>query len=125
MLEIPIWLIIALSGYALAITGILIAVFAGANKDVTDLRVNNSALREALFEQARDAVKTSRDIADERDRQAKENEDNRASRLELLKKYVALQNEYSWYRIMMRSLAPVSAKNIELQIQEHKHEKVG
>lgn len=124
-MEIPIGLLIGLLGYSVIVTGLFLAVFAGASKDIADMRANNSALSEALFEQAREAVKISREITEERDRQAKENEDNRLARLELLKKYVALQNEYSWYRIMMRGVAPVSAKNIEQQIRERNHEKVG
>ncbi len=125
MVEFPIYLLIAIGTYALIATGLLLAIVAGASKDITELKVNNSSLREAIFEQAREAVKINREITEERDQHAKESADNRQSRLELLKEYIALQNEYSWYRIMMRSLAPVSAKNIELQIQEHKHEKVG
>lgn len=125
MVEIPIYLLIGFGGYALIITGLLLAVIAGASKDITELKVNNSSLREALFEQAREAVKINREITEERDQQAKEIEENREQRLELMKKYIALQNEYSWYRIMMRGFAPVSAKNIEQQIREHKHEKVG
>jgi DNA-directed RNA polymerase len=125
MAEIPIYLLIFISAYALVITGLLLAVVAGASKDITELKVNNGSLREALFEQAREAVKINREITEERDQHAKESEENRQSRLELMKKYIALQNEYSWYRIMMRSSAPVSAKTVEQQIQEHKHEKVG
>ncbi|MDD3098134.1 MAG: hypothetical protein PHU99_10490 [Candidatus Cloacimonetes bacterium] len=125
MVEFPIYLLIAIGTYALIATGLLLAIVAGASKDITELKVNNSSLREAIFEQAREAVKINREITEERDQHAKESADNRQSRLELLKEYIALQNEYSWYRIMMRSLAPVSAKNIELQIKEHKHEKVG
>lgn len=125
MAEIPIYLLIFISAYALVITGLLLAVVAGASKDITELKVNNGSLREALFEQAREAVKINREITEERDQHAKESEENRQSRLELMKKYIALQNEYSWYRIMMRSSAPVSAKTVEQQIQKHKHEKVG
>lgn len=125
MVEFPIYLLIAIGTYALIATGLLLAIVAGASKDITELKVNNSSLREAIFEQAREAVKINREITEERDQHAKESADNRQSRLELLKEYIALQNEYSWYRIMMRSLAPVSAKNIELKIKEHKHEKVG
>ena len=114
MIEIPIGVLIGLILYALIATGMILVIVAGASKDLMDARMNSAALRESLFEQAKDAVKQNKDMVEMQDRQ-----------LELLKKYVDIQNEYAWYRIWMRDGNRKLALEIEAKLQERKHEKVG
>lgn len=93
--------IVALIVYALVVTGLLLVVLAGSKKDITDLIVRNSDLREALFEQARTAVRHNQEM-----------KDTKEQKLELLRKYVQVQNAYAWLRICTR----------DIKKQEIKHE---
>lgn len=114
MIEIPISVLIGLILYALIATGMILVIIAGASKDLMDARLNSSILRESLFEQAKDAVKLSQAMAEMQEQ-----------KLELLKKYVDIQNEYAWYRIWMRDGNRKLALEIEAKMRERKHEKVG
>jgi len=113
MIETPIWVLVCLVLWALGATGLFLAVFAGASKDVSDMKMNNAVLRESLFEQAKDAVQHNKAMAE-----------MQGQKLELLKKYVDIQNEYAWYRIMMRDSDRKLALDIEARMRERDNKKV-
>ena len=113
MIEIPIGVLIGLGLYALIATGMILVIIAGASKDLMDARLNSAMLRESLFEQAKDAVQHNKAMAE-----------MQGQKLELLKKYVDIQNEYAWYRIMMRDSDRKLALDIEARMRERDNKKV-
>jgi len=114
MITISIGILLGIVFYALIVTGLLLAVMCGASRDMQDMTINNTSLRESLFEQAKTAVKQSGELVEMQNQ-----------KLELLRKYVDVQNEYAWYRIWMRDGNRKLALEIEAKLQERKHEKVG
>lgn len=113
-MQIPIIIFMGMVIYAIIITGLFLAVFAGASKDMEDMRKDNATIREALYEQAKDSVNHRHEMAEAQEQ-----------KLELLKKYLKLQNEYAWYRRLMREINPEVGSAVDRKMREGKHEKVG
>ncbi len=93
-------IMVALAGWALLATGLLLAVIGGASKDVADMRLLADSLCRALADQALEA-----------DRHKQQMREMQGQKIELLHKYVEIQNEYAWFRISMRDLKKKEKKN--------------
>ena len=114
MITISIGILLGIVFYALIVTGLMLAVLCGASRDVQDLTANNTSLRESLFEQAKTAVKQSGELVEMQNQ-----------KLELLRKYVDVQNEYAWYRMLNRDKDMVKAAPSSGKLTRGNNEKVG
>ncbi len=116
MVKLPIILLIALIGYALAITGLFLCAFAGSASDrqkhlaiIATLKSQvkhfiietDKALRE--LDTTKTSLKQTQTLANERQERI----------VELLHDYVRVQNEYAWFRLTYAPLVPEAPLSAE------------
>lgn len=110
--EINLVYIIGLILYSVAVTGFWVCAIVGAGKEAQDRLMGLQIMKDGCK------------AAEERAKELRgENEKLRKEKRHLAEQYIKMQNEYGWFRQMVRALDPGAVRSAEARIREQKAKK--